>query len=149
MKVRIVKLGMVFLSGLLVLNLLVSQAVGQAKGEKGRFTVSKEEIITDNLTGLEWYVGPDQDTNWYQARAWVQGLKVGGGGWRLPIRDELKSLYIKDKVPSDVGWFFKTTGGYIWSGESSAWRCGFGGGSEYYRRDYSRDRRAFAVRSPR
>ena len=149
MKVRIVKLGMVLLCGLLVLSLLVSQAVGQAKVEKGKFMVSKEGIITNNLTGLEWYVGPDQDTNWHQARAWVQGLKVGGGGWHLPNRNELKSLYIKDKIPSEVDRFFKTTGEYIWSGESSAWRCGFGGGSEYYRRDYSRGRRTFAVRFPR
>ena len=38
----------------------------------GRYTVSREGVITDTTTGLQWYVGPDKDTNWNQAKSWLK-----------------------------------------------------------------------------
>ncbi|MEW6267502.1 MAG: caspase family protein [Thermodesulfobacteriota bacterium] len=109
-------------------------------------------IIVKN--NLEWYEGPDRDTTWDEARAWVAGLKVGGGGWRMPTRSELAGLYEKGRGSRNMDPAFQTTGWFVWSGElrdsSSAWLFflnGFEGwGDRYYS---SRDLRAFAVRSRR
>ncbi len=45
-----------------------------------RFTKAENGVITDRTTGLEWYVAPDRDYNWHQAKAWVDNLTVAGGG---------------------------------------------------------------------
>lgn len=102
-----------------------------------RYTVSKEGVIADSATGLEWVVGPDQGTHWYAASKWVSGLSVAGGGWRLPTRAELKSLYVKDmRADYKIDPVFNLTGYYVWSGEregsSSAWDFGFSSGSEHW-----------------
>lgn len=55
-----------------------------AKGGKSRFTVSPAGIISDSLLKVEWFVGPDRDISWEQARVWASGLQVAGEGWRLP-----------------------------------------------------------------
>jgi hypothetical protein len=107
-------------------------------------------IITYN--GLQWYVGPDQDTDWDQANAWVKSLTVGGGGWRMPTKAELKGLYHEGRGDRNMPPEFKTTGWYVWSneqqGSSAAWIFDFGPGFEYpYARSYSYLGRAFAVRS--
>ena len=125
--------------------------------ERRRSEQERRGIITDSRTGLEWYEGPDEDTNWGAAKRWVENLTVDGGGWRMPTLKELKGLYEEDAggglegnmAPS----FDKMGGWYVWSGEtegsSSAWRFFFRNGLEL---SYSRDGaygRAFAVRSRR
>ena len=35
---------------------------------KTRFTKAANGVISDSATGLEWYVGPDRDTDWNQAQ---------------------------------------------------------------------------------
>jgi S1-C subfamily serine protease len=50
---------------------------------KTRFTKAANGVISDIDTGLEWYVGPDRETSWYYAKAWVEHLAVAGGGWRI------------------------------------------------------------------
>jgi hypothetical protein len=111
-----------------------------------------EDIIVKN--GLEWYVGPDVDTNWNEADEWVRNLKVGGGGWRMPTRYELERLYQKGLGSRNMDTAFKTTGWYVWSGEttdaSSAWCFCFGSGyGGWINRNFSYATRAFAVRSRR
>lgn len=49
-----------------------------------RFTKANNGVITDSVTGLDWYVGSNQDNNWHQAKDWTENLTVAGGGWRLP-----------------------------------------------------------------
>jgi len=82
-------------------------------------------IYYDKNTDLEWLAGPDKPTNWYDAKKWVESLTaVAGGGWRMPTREELKTLYQKGEK-CNIKPFLKTTGCWIWSGEtkdsSSAW----------------------------
>ena len=106
------------------------------------FTVDNDGIITATSTGLQWLFGPDKDTNWDQANAWVKGLSIGGGGWRMPTRAELKGLY--------NGGMRKNH--WVWSGElngsSLAWNFTFDPGHENpITRSNSHDGRAFAVRS--
>jgi serine/threonine protein kinase len=104
--------------------------------------------------GLEWYVGPDRDTTWAEAKKWVENLSVGGGGWRMPTRSELEGLYEKGRGTRNMDPAFKTTGWYVWSGEtkraSSAWIFDFFFGPGYWiDRNFSSSWRAFAVRSRR
>ena len=50
-------------------------------------------VVYDMESGLEWFAGPDRSTSWEEANRWVVGLDKFGGGWRMPIRSELDSLY--------------------------------------------------------
>ncbi len=84
---------------------------------KTRFTKAKDGVISDSATGSEWYVGPDQDTNWNQAKSWTESLSVAGGGWRMPTVYELKAIYQKDTSPTNMDPIFQTTGGWVWSGQ--------------------------------
>ncbi|MBF0519374.1 MAG: DUF1566 domain-containing protein [Nitrospirae bacterium] len=105
------------------------------------FKVDNDGIITATGTGLQWYYGPDKNTNWNEANSWVKSLSIGGGGWRLPTRAELKGLY-------DGGMRLNA---WVWSGElngpSDAWDFNFVGGGEDCHIYGSGDERAFAVRS--
>ncbi len=59
---------------------------------------------------LQWMIGPDRDMNWYQACYWVQNVK--DALWRMPTIGELEGL--GPKLHPD----FKTSGWWIWSGDS-------------------------------
>ena len=59
---------------------------------KTRFTKTQGESISDSATDLEWFVGPDQDMTWDQAKSWTGSLTVAGGGWRLLTGPELGTL---------------------------------------------------------
>ncbi len=113
--------------------------------------VSSEGTITDPKTALQWVVGPDQDTNYAQAEQWVAACKVAGGGWRMPTRAELKTLYQKGLGERNMDPSFKTTGFWVWTepkDSSSSWVFNFTGGFEdSYRRDLSYSFRVFGVRS--
>ncbi len=59
-----------------------------------RFATPKDGVITDTGTGLQWVQDvSSQKMTWFQANAYVQGLKIGGySGWRLPSKEEIESL---------------------------------------------------------
>ncbi len=123
-------------------------------GRDGSFIKYSNGVVYDKNTGLEWFAGPDKETNWNRAKSWVENLTVVGGGWRLPTIKELKALYEKDVGTRNMTPLLKTSGWYVWSGEtrgsSSAWFFSFSLGSKYwYPRDYSSSFRGFAVRSRR
>ena len=87
-----------------------------------------------------------------EALAWVQSLNIDGGGWRMPTTDELEGLYKAGTGDRNMTPLLKTTGWYVWSGEtkgsSNARFFNFFDGNRYwYLRDDSYDIRAFAVRS--
>ena len=109
-------------------------------------------IVHDTKTGLEWYAGLDINRDWDKAKRWVANLDVAGGGWRMPTSKELKSLYKKGAGSRNMTSLLKTTGWWVWSGDtsgsSSAWFFYFKGGHENWDlRTYSYGRRGFAVRS--
>jgi hypothetical protein len=108
------------------------------------FSVDNAGIITDTATSLQWYDGPDKDTTWDQANSWVAVLTVGGGGWRMPTRAELKDLYSKGVRRNNLVWSGEL------AGQSAAWGFGFDDGSEASgARNHYLSLRAFAVRSRR
>jgi len=120
-------------------------------------------VVYDKKTGLEWFVGPDRETDWYEAKEWVESLNVVGGGWRMPTTEELKTLYQKGVGTRNMTPLLKTTGWRVWSVEtgnsSSAWALDlslvsslfFDDGIEYptYRDDTDDGARGFAVRARR
>jgi hypothetical protein len=142
-----------FVVSIISLSVLLTFGCGNKSGLQGKIvdakgqpipglTADKDGIITAAATGLQWYIGPDKDTNWDQANSWVNSLSIAGGGWRMPTRAELRGLY-------DAGMRRRH---WVWSGETSgptgAWPFNFGLSREHsgLRLDHF-DTRAFAVRS--
>jgi formylglycine-generating enzyme required for sulfatase activity len=119
----------------------------------GRFIAYSNGVIYDKNTSLEWYAGSDKSTNWNEAKTWIENLNVPGGGWRMPTRREIKTLYKRGAGTRNMTPLLKTSGWWVWSGEiqdsSSAWAFAFiGAGREILStRNSSNDRRGFAVRS--
>jgi hypothetical protein len=135
----------------------------QDVAKAGQVIAYDNGIVLDGKTGLEWYPGPDKDFNWSDAKKWVESLTdVAGGGWRMPTRKELKTLYLAGEK-CHINPLFEITACFVWSGEtkgsSGAWgfdySCGTAGvgslfacGSEYWEvRKTSSHGRVFAVRS--
>jgi S1-C subfamily serine protease len=126
---------------------------------KTRFTKAANGVISDSATGLEWYIGPDQDTTWKDAQTWAGHLTEAGGGWRMPTIPELKALYQRGAGHHNMDPIFRATGNWVWSGELkdalSAWYLYFGDRSESPLHALERwshldtAGRAFAVRSRR
>ena len=118
----------------------------------GKYVADNNGIVYDTSTGLEWVAGPDNDTDWYGAKSWVENLSLDGHGWRMPTIAELRSLYQEGAGQRNMTPLLKTTGWWVWSGKtegsSDAWAFYFypgpddwaGRGDAYYGR-------AFAVRS--
>ncbi len=120
----------------------------------GTFITYAIGVVYDKNTGLEWYAGPDKDTTWNEAKRWVESLNVAGGSWHMPTREELKTVYKEGAGERDMTPLLKTTGWWVWSGEtkgsSSAWGFAFSYGYEHWLyRDTSNDERGYAVRSRR
>ncbi len=121
-------------------------------GRDGVYVAYADGIVIDTKTGLEWKAGPDKDTNWNEARSWVESLNLDGGGWRMPTMDELAALYKKGAGSRNMTSLLKTTGWGVWSGEtkgsSSAGGFHFHDGYRLWvARSSSDGLRALAVRS--
>jgi len=118
----------------------------------GIYVAYANGIVKDTKTGLEWKAGPDEKTNWNEAKSWVQSLNLDGGGWRMPTTDELKGLYKKGAGSRNMTPLLKTTSWFVWSGETKGpsfarfFHFGYGN-RDWYPRGDSLIFRAFAVRS--
>ena len=121
---------------------------------KNRFIANNSGVVKDTKTGLEWYAGPDESTTWDGAKRWVASLnkdEFAGGGWRMPTKEELKTLYQEGVGTRNMTPLLKTTGQLVWSGKTEgsvwAWDFNFRSGREgWANRGYSYDKRGFAVR---
>jgi len=116
-----------------------------------RFTLSSDGIIMDSQLGLQWAPAQDQPIDWFQAQNYAQNLSLGGGGWRLPTRSELRSIYNK-AMQGGADPAFHINGRLVWTSETQgnlAWDFDFDGGIEGPRsRDFScLNNRVLAVRS--
>jgi hypothetical protein len=122
------------------------------EGISGRFIAFNNGVVRDKKTGFEWIAGPDKDTNWDEAKSWVESLTVDGGGWRMPTIKELKTLYQEGVGTHNMTPLLKTTGGYVWSseikkGSSRAHGLLFDNIDEHWGFPSVFDKRGFAVRS--
>lgn len=97
------------------------------------FNISKDGVIFDPRTGLEWGRAPKEEMTWAEASRYVQKLSLAGGGWRLPTRAELRGLYETGEIGCGIG--DDITGGtWVWSSEldefSHAWGFDLDNGKE-------------------
>jgi len=88
-------------------------------GRDGAYIAYANGIVKDSSTGLEWKVGPDRDISWDEAKEWVEELDIDGGGWRLPTNNELFNLCNANRGTRNMTPLLKTTGWFVWSGETS------------------------------
>ena len=146
-----------FRSSVLALILAVVWVLGAGaavEAQPGRYTKSPEGVILDSVTGLEWYINPNRDNTWHEAKAWADSLAVAGGGWRLPTLAELKAQYRKGASAVNMDPLFQLPGAYVWSGDLKdpqfAWGFAFYSGLEgFHSVKYGFGRVALAVRSRR
>ena len=123
-----------------------------SEGISDRFIAFNNGVVRDKKTGLEWISGPDKDTNWDEAKLWVESLTVDGGGWRMTTIKEQKTLYQEGVGTHNMTPLLKTTGGYIWSSETKkgslrAHGFLFDNVDEHWGFPSVFDKRGFAVRS--
>ena len=120
--------------------------VSEVGSKKPPNSKSGFEGLKSATLGLEWIPGPDRDTTWDQARAWVQNLSIDGGGWRMPTIKELKTLHQQ----GDTFLLSNTTGRWVWSNStkgSFVWLFSFRYGIDKWDRPgQSENYRALAVR---
>jgi hypothetical protein len=118
-----------------------------------RFTL-KGGVIYDSQLRLQWAPANGKAMNHYKAEEYVRDLSLAGGGWRLPTRAELRSLYDKSK-PGNADSIFKINKNLVWTseldGSSFAWYFYFFNGDEDrdYRGNSNYGNRVLAVRSRR
>ena len=146
------RLGMMALMLLVVWGFAKGQTMTEVNPVQPRFTKASNGVITDHLTGLDWYVGPNADNNWYEAKAWVEGLTVAGGGWRMPTVPELKGIYQKGASRANMDPLFEPKAAWVWSGQKDDARTNYGfafysGLVNSHGLNYGYGRMAFAVRS--
>jgi len=100
------------------------------------------EIVTDNVTGLQWQDNEEAKTvkkNWEDAKSYCLALSLGGqSDWRLPTRKELKTIIDYGKTdPAIYSVFQNFISNYYWSSttrasdSSHAWDVGFDDGLDY------------------
>ena len=120
-----------------------------------RFSRSDDGVVTDSETNLQWLLGPDKQVNYNQAEQWVAwaAANVAGGGWQMPTREQLKTLYDPAyRYSGHISPVFNVTHDrWVWAepcNSSSAWYFYFDTGNDICRpRNYSIDNlRVFAVR---
>jgi len=71
-------------------------------------------FISDLTTGMQWAVGPDQDTTFIDAEVWIRSL---GEGWEFPKVSDLQHLF--DSGVKDLDWgLFTNTGWWVWTSET-------------------------------
>lgn len=117
----------------------------------GRYVAYSNGMICDCYTKLEWLVGPDRDTSWDEAHAWVGSLNSGSAMWTLPSLELLRDLYQKNLRKNKLSPLFQIEPTDVWSCEvkddASAWAFNFIPGNTFWTyRTMSRRFRAFAVR---
>jgi len=83
--------------------------------EDRRFTL-KDGVIDDSKLGLQWGPAPDRRMNQYQAEEYARNLSLAGGGWRLPTRAELNSLY-DPSLPDGTDPVLSIKGNWVWTSE--------------------------------
>ncbi len=133
--------------------LILAVWIATGTGWAASYTDNGNGTVTDEISGLLWqradsYHELKKGMNWYEALEYV-ALKnsekfAGFDDWRLPTRDELKSLYdksrpVKSKGGERIGLppVFKSGGSYyLWTtnerGLDNAWYFGLGFKEDYF-----------------
>jgi serine/threonine-protein kinase len=103
----------------------LSSNLVENRDNQTRFSVSSCSSVKDLHTGLEWFVGPDRNMTWPEARQWTVGLQNCGGDWRMPTTEEIKGLY-DPAAQAGIGYY---TGGKYFPAHIDPAFNAIGGGS--------------------
>jgi uncharacterized caspase-like protein len=87
----------------------------------GHYIKYKNGIVYDSKTGLEWVASSQGNLNDGFAKRWVSRLTIGGGGWRMPSEDELKSLYQKGAGTRNMTRLIEAKAWHFFSRDSKTW----------------------------
>ena len=104
---------------------------------KPKKSYNSSDVWIDTDTGYMWQVPIDKkEYNWEEAKRYCRDLNLGGySDWRLPSKDEFKSILTKDYFPNEHS-FSKTT--YIkkplLNSMNMRWQS-FWSNSDYIKRD--------------
>lgn len=98
------------------------------KDRDRHFVALSSGIVRDTRTGLEWYMGPDRDTDYRAAARWASRLNVNGGGWRLPSGQEIETIFERGKESRNMSRLFQTRGWFFWTSDSNWFPFDFSGG---------------------
>ena len=105
-------------------------------------------VVYDSKTNLEWIAGPAGNISWDKAKKWANNLEIDGGGWRIPTREELETLYHEGKGKRNMTPLLETESWWVWSAEeddsSSSSLFDFSRGTRDW---HSRTPTVFAVRA--
>lgn len=74
-------------------------------------------VVYDAKTGLDWIAGPGRNMSWDEAEEWAKGLAIDGGGWRMPTRKELETLYQEGKGKRNMTRLLETASWWVWSAD--------------------------------
>ena len=99
-------------------------------------------VVYDANTGLEWIAGPGRNMSWEESQKWAESLEIDGGGWRMPTRQELETLYQEGSGKRNMTRLLETPAWWVWSAEQKD-----GSSSNLY--DFSRGTRDWQSRTPR
>ncbi len=75
---------------------------GHYQAGKARSYSRSGDVVTDNVTGLEWQDNETVQKSWAAAATYCNDLPLNGGGWRLPTIEELETLVDDGKYNPSV-----------------------------------------------
>ena len=99
------------------------------------FVDNGDDTVTDVKTGLMWQQTTSSKMNWEDAIKYCESLSQAGfSDWRLPIREELRSIvnYNKYNPAIDTVFFPETMSAFYWSSTSNAYTTGYAWGVRFY-----------------
>jgi len=96
------------------------------------YSVYNSNVILDQRTGFDWFLGDDVNVDWFTATDWVANLQVAGGGWRMPTIEQLATLFDRQHTagigyyrsgkhwPAHIHSAFQAigNGSWVWSNQS-------------------------------
>lgn len=102
----------------LVASILPTEKASKEVKRDDRYIKYDNGVVFDRETGLEWFAQSKQNTTWKESRSWVEGLRIGGGGWRMPTNDELIALYASGKGKFNSSDLLGIVTIRVWSGDT-------------------------------
>jgi len=85
----------------------------------GQYEKSNNGIVFDSATSLEWFLGPEKNMGWHESKKWISNLTIGGGGWRMPSRKELRTVSRRANEVNILIPFLRSSACNLWYSNSS------------------------------
>ena len=111
---------------------------------------NRPRMVMDYGSGLAWLVGPDRNTSYADAAAWIEEMKKFADVWRWPTLEELITIYHQGESLRKIDPIFGVSGLSVWMEKpptkEKAPLLGFDSGErEWWQMEYSIGNRALAV----